>query len=248
MKNQEDALILLVDDEPKMVEMVRDYLWAIGFSVTTAAGGKEALAALQKENPDLIVLDLMMPGLDGLDTARRIRRESDIPIIMLTAKAEEQDKLMGLEVGADDYVVKPFSLKELAARIRAVLRRTQGASDRANNLSAGKIVFSDIELDRDRRRVTRSGKVVDLTGAQFDILSRMAAYPGRVFTRMQLLEALQDHAFEGYERTIDVHIKNIRKAIEPDPSRPKYLLTVWGVGYKIEEDSEVRMSDAGNNP
>jgi DNA-binding response OmpR family regulator len=239
METDELAVILVVDDERKMVKMVSDYLEAVGYRVLTAENGKEAISAVQQEAPDLVVLDVMMPGLDGVDTARRMRRESRVPIIMLTAKAEEQDKLLGLDAGADDYVTKPFSLKELAARIRAVLRRSAGA---ASHSSAPEetgpeevITCGDLRIDRSRRLVYRNGARIELTGAQFELLAHMAAHSGRVYTRMQLLELLQDHAFEGYERTIDVHIKNLRKSIERDSAHPEYIHTVWGVGYKVEE-------------
>lgn len=232
----EQNRILVVDDEKKIAQMIEDYLSAVGFIVETAEDGRSALSFLEASPPpDLMVLDVMMPGLDGFDVVRRVRDISDLPIILLTARAAESDKLIGLELGADDYITKPFSMKELAARIRAVLRRSIITR---NHVSAEEQVVQhgDIILDRDRRTVSRAGKRLDLTGAQFDILAHMMEYPGKVFTRMQLLEAVQDHAYEGYERTIDVHMKNIRKVLEPDPSKPVYLLTVWGVGYKLNED------------
>jgi DNA-binding response OmpR family regulator len=203
----------------------------VGFEVEEAANGLKAIELLESFKPHLVVLDVMMPGLDGFDVVRRIREESDTPVILLTARAAEQDKLIGLELGADDYMTKPFSMKELAARIRAVLRRSSGSALGDAGISR----LGPIVLDREKRTVLRDGRKVELTGAQFDILARMMEYPGKVFTRMQLLESVQDHAFEGYERTIDVHIKNIRKAIETDPSQPVLILTVWGVGYKLAE-------------
>lgn len=223
--------ILIADDEKKISEMIRDYLQAVGFEVEEAANGLKAIELLESFKPHLVVLDVMMPGLDGFDVVRRIREESDTPVILLTARAAEQDKLIGLELGADDYMTKPFSMKELAARIRAVLRRSSGSALGDAGISR----LGPIVLDREKRTVLRDGRKVELTGAQFDILARMMEYPGKVFTRMQLLESVQDHAFEGYERTIDVHIKNIRKAIETDPSQPVLILTVWGVGYKLAE-------------
>lgn len=223
--------ILIADDEKKISEMIRDYLQAVGFEVEEAANGLKAIELLESFKPHLVVLDVMMPGLDGFDVVRRIREESDTPIILLTARAAEQDKLIGLELGADDYMTKPFSMKELAARIRAVLRRSSGSALGDAGISR----LGPIVLDREKRTVLRDGRKVELTGAQFDILARMMEYPGKVFTRMQLLESVQDHAFEGYERTIDVHIKNIRKAIETDPAQPVFILTVWGVGYKLAE-------------
>ena len=227
--------ILVVDDEPKISKMIEDYLNAVGFAVDTASNGTQALARIEASLPDLLVLDVMMPGIDGFDVVRRIREAYDVPVILLTARASESDKLIGLELGADDYITKPFSMKELAARIRAVLRRSESARNR--KVSADHILkYRDIAQDRDKRTVTRGGKPVQLTGVQFDILTCLMENPGRVFTRMQLLEQIQDHAFEGYERTIDVHIKNIRKVLEPNPAKPVYIKTVWGVGYKIAEE------------
>ncbi len=217
--------------------MTRDYLDAVGFTVEEASDGLKALQQLDAFSPDLILLDIMMPGIDGFDVVRRIRDSSNVPIILLTARAAEHDKLIGLELGADDYITKPFSMKELAARIRAVLRRSTGLQKEKEETS-GIITLGPLVLDREKRFLSRDGKPIDLTGAQFDILAHMMNHPGRVFTRMQLLEVVQDQAFEGYERTIDVHIKNIRKVLEPDPSHPVLILTVWGVGYKLAE-SEV---------
>lgn len=225
----------MVDDEAKISTMIQDYLSAVGFTVDTAASGMAAISLIEESPPDLVVLDVMMPGLDGFDIVRRIRHDSSLPIILLTARASEYDKLIGLELGADDYITKPFSMKELAARIRAVLRRS-GVSEKQQEEPPRLLVTGDLTLDRDRRTVVRASEPVELTGVQFDILTRMMEYPGKVFTRMQLLEGVQDHAFEGYERTIDVHIKNIRKALEPDPAHPAYILTVWGVGYKLAEN------------
>ncbi len=226
--------ILVVDDEPKISKMIADYLKATGFDVESAENGIQALSRLEEASPDLMVLDVMMPGIDGFDVVRRIREISTLPVILLTARAAENDKLVGLELGADDYLTKPFSMKELAARIRAVLRRSKGFSREAA-ASTQVLKSVDIVLDLEKRTVHRGGQPVQLTGVQFDILAHLMENPGRVFTRMQLLESVQDHAFEGYERTIDVHIKNIRKALEPNPSRPVYVLTVWGVGYKLAE-------------
>jgi len=229
----------VVDDEPKIVEMLVDYLEAVGFEVLSAKNGKQALEMVQTAKPDIMVLDVMMPGIDGIDVLRRLRSLSQLPVLMLTARASEQDKLMGFELGADDYLSKPFSMKELAARLRAILRRGGVAVTKAEDTSGKqKIILGDLVLDYERREVSREGGKLELTGAQFDILARMMEHPGRVFTRMQLLETLQDHPYEGYERTIDVHIKNIRKALEPNPSEPSYIHTVWGVGYKMAEPEE----------
>jgi DNA-binding response OmpR family regulator len=239
MSETSETTILVVDDEEKIVRMVRDYLRAIGFRVHTAQDGREALEIAEKVSPSLIVLDVMMPGLDGWDVTRRLRERGNVPIILLTAKSEEQDKLMGLELGADDYMVKPFSIKELAARIRAVLRRIRPAAGESPADAGDVLRIGGLELDRDKRTVRRDEKHIQLTSAQFDLLAHLMQSPGRVYTRSQLLEALQEHAFEGYERTIDVHVKNLRKAIEPDPAQPIYLRTVWGVGYKMSEAEEL---------
>ncbi len=229
--------ILVVDDEVKILKMVSDYLEAVGFEVTGAPDGITALKKFREVEFDLIVLDFMLPGIDGIDVIRRIREESAIPIVMLTARAEETDKLMGLEIGADDYIVKPFSMKELAARIRAVLRRT-GKGGELNIQSAEQIMYRDLEMNTVKRSLTRGGESISLTMVQFELLRALLQSPGRVFTRGDLLGVLQEASYESYERTIDVHIKNIRKAIEPVPSEPQYILTVWGVGYKLAEDRE----------
>ncbi len=222
------ARILVVDDEPKIVQLVRDYLERAGFAVSTARDGNEALMRAHPERPDLIVLDLGLPQLDGLEVTRRLRRDSGVPIIMLTARHEETDKVVGLELGADDYVTKPFSPRELEARVRAVLRR-QGAPD-SEVLRAG-----DLTLDVPRLRTEVAGRPVQLTATEFQLLTTLARQPGRVFTRSQLLDAIHGVAFESYERAIDAHVKNIRRKIEPDPGTPRYLLTVYGVGYRLAD-------------
>jgi DNA-binding response OmpR family regulator len=223
------ARILVVDDEPKIVQLVRDYLERAGFAVSTARDGNEALMRAHQERPDLIVLDLGLPALDGLEVTRRLRRDSGVPIIMLTARHEETDKVVGLELGADDYVTKPFSPRELEARVRAVLRRPARDTD-AELLHAG-----DLTLDLPRLRVEVSGRPVPLTATEFQLLAALARQPGRVFTRAQLLDAIHGVAFDSYERAIDTHVKNIRRKIEPDPRSPRYLLTVYGVGYRLTD-------------
>lgn len=223
------ARILVVDDEPKIVQLVRDYLERAGFAVSTARDGNEALMRAHSERPDLIVLDLGLPGLDGLEVTRRLRRESGVPIIMLTARHEETDKVVGLELGADDYVTKPFSPRELEARVRAVLRR-QAAAAEAEVIRAG-----ELTLDLPRLRTEVSGRPVQLTATEFQLLAALARQPGRVFTRSQLLDAIHGVAFESYERAIDAHVKNIRRKLEPDPRTPRYLLTVYGVGYRLTD-------------
>ncbi len=223
--------ILVVDDEPKIVKLVRDYLERAGFAVHTAADGKTALSLARTEKPDLIVLDLGLPRLDGLDVTRELRKVTGVPVIMLTGRSEESDKLIGLELGADDYITKPFSPKELVARVRVVLRRVENASAAPEVLHA-----AGLTLDLPRMRVSAEGREIEeLTPTEFNLLAAMARYPGRVFTRAQLLDAVHGVAFESYERAIDAHIKNIRHKIEPNPSEPRYLLTVYGVGYKFND-------------
>jgi two-component system alkaline phosphatase synthesis response regulator PhoP len=222
--------ILVVDDELKIVEICRDYLAAAGFTVITTGDGLTGLALARKERPDLIVLDGMMPGMDGLDVVRELRRESQTPIIMLTARVEESDKLVGLELGADDYLTKPFSPRELVARVRTVLRRAAGASAQAEVIRAG-----DLTLDRARYLATFPGREVQLTPTEFEILAALASQPGRIFSRAQLLAVARGVTFESYERAIDSHIRNLRRKIEPG-AEPQYIITVHGVGYKFAED------------
>jgi len=227
--------ILVVDDEARIVRLVRTYLEGAGFQVITAYDGREALQAFRSEQPDLVVLDLMLPEIDGLDVARAIRREGDVPIIMLTARAEETDRLIGLELGADDYVVKPFSPRELTARVRAVLRRTNPSLDAGGTMQDEVLEIGDLRLDTARRQAYLGDRPIDLTAVQFDLLKVLARQPGRVFSRMQLLDAVQGEAYEGYERTIDAHIKNLRKAMGDNSRSPRYILTVRGVGYKLAD-------------
>ena len=227
--------ILVVDDEPKIVTLARDYLEHAGFAVLTAGDGPSVLATIRQRRPDLVVLDLGLPGLDGLDLTRELRRDSTVPIVMLTARDDELDKLLGLELGADDYLTKPFSPRELVARVRAVLRRADRPPEAAETIRAG-----DVVLDLPRMRTEVDGTAVELTPTEFQLLATLAARPGRIFTRSQLLDALHGVAFETYERAIDSHIKNLRRKIEPDPRRPRYVLTVYGVGYRFADE---RMSD-----
>ena len=221
--------ILVVDDETQIVKVLKAYLEQVGYQVVTAVDGKSALAVFQREKPDFMVLDLNLPGLDGLEVCRTVRRQSNIPILMLTARAEEADKLIGLELGADDYVVKPFSPREVVARVRTIFRRASGEVPQAEIVRVG-----GLQIDLDQHTVTVSGHPVELTPTEFDILVVLARQPKRVFTRLQIMEQAQGSAFEGYERTIDAHIKNIRFKIEPDPKNPTFIQTVFGVGYKIE--------------
>jgi two-component system alkaline phosphatase synthesis response regulator PhoP len=220
--------ILVIDDEHQIVEICQDYLKAAGFDVLTAQDGSSGLAAAHRSHPDLIVLDLMLPGMDGLDVCRTLRREGDIPIIMLTARVGEVDKLIGLELGADDYITKPFSPRELVARVRTVLRRASGVT------SSDVIRTSHFTLDRTRYCAVLSNGEVTLTPTEFDILATLVSQPGRIFTRSQLLTAARGVAFDSYERAIDSHIRNIRRKVEPPESEPQHIITVHGVGYKFE--------------
>jgi DNA-binding response OmpR family regulator len=223
--------ILVVDDEPKIVKLVRDYLERAGFAVHAAADGRTALSLARTEKPDLMILDLGLPQLDGLDVARELRKVSNMPVIMLTARSDESDKLVGLELGADDYVTKPFSPKELVARVRVVLRRMENASTGQEILHA-----ADLTLDLPRMQVSAEGREIEeLTPTEFTLLAELVRYPGRVFTRAQLLETIHGVAFESYERAIDAHVKNIRHKIEPSPPEPHYVLTVYGIGYKFTD-------------
>jgi DNA-binding response OmpR family regulator len=224
-------LIMVVEDEMKIARLVRDYLQHAGFEVIVTGQGDAALAAARGAKPDLIVLDLGLPDRDGLDVTRELRRASNVPIVILTARGDESDRIVGLELGADDYMVKPFSPKELVARVRAVLRRTEVA--RAGPPEVLRV--ADVEVDVPRLRVSVGGRSIDLTPTEFQLLVTFVREPGRVFTRSQLLDALHGVAFDSYERAIDAHVKNIRKKIEPTPGRPRYLLTVHGVGYRFTD-------------
>jgi two-component system, OmpR family, alkaline phosphatase synthesis response regulator PhoP len=223
--------ILVVEDESKIARLVRDYLEHAGFETVVAGDGDTALASARRSKPDLVVLDLGLPGRDGLDVARTLRRTSTVPIVMLTARGDEIDRVVGLELGADDYVVKPFSPKELVARVRAVLRRTEAARARGPEV----LRVADVEVDVGRMRVSVGGRPVELTTTEFQLLAVLIREPGRVFTRGQLLDAVHGVAFESYERAVDAHVKNIRKKLEPTPGRPRYLLTVHGVGYRFAD-------------
>jgi two-component system, OmpR family, alkaline phosphatase synthesis response regulator PhoP len=222
--------ILVVDDEERIVGIVRAYLEKDGYDVVSAGDGIQALALARQELPDLIVLDLMLPGLSGLDVCRAVRIDSRVPIIMLTARDEDTDKIIGLELGADDYVTKPFNPRELLARVHAVLRRN--APDLA---PVERIVSGDLSIDVDRHQVRLAGRDVALTPSEFSLLETLARQPGRVFSRLQLVEAMQGEAYEGYERAVDSHVKNLRRKIEADPRNPRYVLTVFGLGYKFSD-------------
>jgi len=223
--------ILVVEDEKKLVTILKAYLEQAGFVVVTASDGQQALTVFRHEKPALVLLDLNLPVLDGLDVCRALRKESAAPIIMVTARVEETDRLIGLELGADDYISKPFSPREVVARVRAVLRRTEGEPTRTENL-----VADDLAVDLTKHSARLKDRELELTPTEFDLLAVLMQNPGRAFTRLQLLDRVQGEAFDGYERTIDAHVKNLRQKIEPDPKNPRYILTVFGVGYKFAED------------
>jgi DNA-binding response OmpR family regulator len=224
--------VLVVEDEMKIARVVRDYLEHAGFDVIVVGDGEAAIASARAARPDLVILDLGLPGMDGMDVARELRRNNETPIVMLTARGEETDRIVGLELGADDYVVKPFSPKELVARVRAVLRRTGVA----NTISIqAPISVGDVRIDPSRLQVTAGDRAVELTPTEFQLLSTLAREPGRVFTRGQLLDAIHGVAFASNERAIDAHVNNIRRKLEPEPGRPRYLLTVHGVGYRFAD-------------
>jgi two-component system, OmpR family, alkaline phosphatase synthesis response regulator PhoP len=222
--------ILVVEDDMEIARTLRDFLEVAGFDATIVGDGGAALASARGDHPDLVVLDLGLPGMDGLDVARELRRTSAVPIVMLTARGEESDRIVGLELGADDYLVKPFSPKELVARVRAVLRRTSGTVAQTEVLRA-----VGVELDLPKFRARVNGRTVDLTPTEFQLLAALVREPGRVFTRGQLLDALHGISIDTYERAIDAHIKNLRKKIESEPARPRLILTVHGVGYRFAD-------------
>lgn len=225
--------IAVIDDEPGIVQIARDYLERSGFRVVAAGDGSSALRVIRAEQPSLVVLDLMLPEIDGLDVLRALRADPAtraLPVILLTARVEETDRLIGLELGADDYITKPFSPRELVARVRAVLRRSEGQRD-----ESGLLRFGDLQIDLQRRIVRLRDAALDLTATEFDLLAILAREAGRPFTRAQLIELVYDVSYAGFDRTIDAHIKNLRRKIEPDPRSPIYITTIYGVGYKFAE-------------
>ncbi|HEV3063314.1 MAG TPA: response regulator transcription factor [Vicinamibacterales bacterium] len=238
--------VLIVDDEPRIAEIAGDYLRHAGFGVLVAATGREGVARARADRPALVVLDLRLPDMDGIEVAHELRRSSDVPIVMLTARAEESDRLLGLDAGADDYIVKPFSPRELVARVRAVLRRTSGpggpgsqvkdAAEEARGSHGATLRIGDVTLDTARLTVERGRERIDLTATEFQLLATLAARPGRLFTRGQLLDAIRGSDADAFDRAIDAHVKNIRRKIERDPRSPRYVLTVYGVGYKAAEE------------
>jgi two-component system alkaline phosphatase synthesis response regulator PhoP len=223
--------ILVVDDEARIADICRDYLERGGFKVTTASNGADALALVRTRQPDLVVLDLGLPKMDGLDVTRAMRQHSNVPIIMLTARVEESDTLIGLELGADDYITKPFSPRELVARVRAVFRRIDLGPSRADVIRA-----ADVTLDLPRMQARVGRRPIDLTPTEFELLAMMMRQPGRVFTRGQLLDAVRGEQAEAFDRAVDAHVKNLRRKIERDPHEPRYVLTVYGVGYKFADE------------
>ncbi len=220
--------ILVIEDDPNITKILSLYLEREGFSVMTTDNGEEGLRLLEEDEPDLVILDIMLPGIDGWEVCRRIRKEHAIPVIMLTALDSTHDKVTGLELGGDDYITKPFDPQEMIARVRAVVRRS------ADSIRGPRLSFSDFAVDRDQRRVTRDGEDVHLTAKEFDLLWLLSNHPGQVFTRDQLLDRIWGYEFYGNIRTVDVHIRHLREKLEPDPDHPRYILTVWGVGYKFE--------------
>jgi len=225
------ATILVIEDEPELVKVLRSYLEGAGYSVLSANRGDTGLSTWENKRPELVILDLNLPGMDGLDVAREIRRKSDTPLIMLTARVEETDQLVGLELGADDYITKPFSPRVVVARVRALLRRKEGGKAPTKLLR-----IADLEIDQEAFSLTRQGETIELTPTEFGLLTTLASQPGRAFSRLQLLEAVQGIAYEGYERTIDAHIKNLRAKLEVNPKKPVYIETVFGVGYRFTRE------------
>jgi two-component system alkaline phosphatase synthesis response regulator PhoP len=222
--------ILVVDDEPQIAKVLKAYLEKAGYLVLTAADGISTVTTFQREKPDFMILDLNLPGMDGLEVCKVVRHDSNIPILMLTARVEEADRLIGLELGADDYVIKPFSPREVVARVKTIFRRTGSEVKPANIIEVGNLV-----INLDQHTILLAGKAIELTPTEFEILVVLAKNPRRVFSRFQIMEQAQGNAYEGYERTIDAHIKNIRLKLEPNPKKPIYIHTVFGVGYKLEE-------------
>jgi DNA-binding response OmpR family regulator len=226
------STVLIIEDEAELVKILKIYLEKAGYTVFLSVRGDEGLTVWEQSKPDLLIIDLNLPGVDGLEVTRTIRKKSDVPIIMLTARVEEMDRLIGLELGADDYISKPFSPREVVARVKAVLRRSSRSSSEDNK----RLEFGDLVIDIEGHRVTRGEQILELTPTEFSILVTLASQPGRVFSRLQLLEQSQGTAYEGYERTIDAHVKNLRSKVESDPHNPQCIETVFGVGYRFRRN------------
>ena len=227
--------VVIVDDDEKLTKLLETYFKKDGFVTYAAHDGDRAIQLIREVKPDIIILDLMLPGIDGWEICRRVRREGDIPILMLTARDEEMDRLIGLEMGADDYVIKPFSPREVVARAKVILRRTKKIADKpVSIIKAGSLI-----IDTEKHEVRRKGELLDITPTEFKILELLATNPGRVYSRYHIVEQIQEFAFEGYERTIDAHIKNVRRKIEENPKEPQHIVTVYGVGYKFAGDQNV---------
>ena len=221
--------VVIVDDDTKLTKLLQTYFDKEGFVTWTVHEGLEAVNMIREKKPDIVILDLMLPGIDGLEICRRVRRYSDVPILMLTARDEETDRLIGLEMGADDYVTKPFSPREVVARVKAILRRSKKQVEGKPEL----VKYGSLSIDFERHEVKKNGELADVTPTEFKILEVLATSPGRVYSRLHMVEFIQEYAFEGYERTIDAHVKNLRRKIEDNPKEPQYILTVYGVGYKF---------------
>lgn len=221
--------VAIVDDDTKLTKLLQMYFDKEGFATWTAHEGFEAVRLVREKKPDIIILDLMLPGIDGWEICRRVRRDSDVPILMLTARDEETDRLIGLEMGADDYVTKPFSPREVVARAKAILRRYRKPAA----TKPEPVKFGNLSIDFDRYEVKKNGELVDITPTEFKILELLTTNPGRVSTRLHMVEFIQEYAFDGYERTIDAHVKNLRRKLEDNPKEPQYIVTVYGVGYKF---------------
>ncbi len=232
--------ILIVEDDPNITELLEIHLADMGYDLATADDGLAGLRMFEEDEYDLVILDLMLPGLDGLEVCKRIRADNDsTPILMLTSRSEELDKVLGLELGADDYLTKPFSIRELIARIKAIFRRIEAEQKKAEDKSGKKLVFNDLLIDIDKRKVVLAGKTIELTAKEFDLLVVFASHPGRAYSRQQLLDMVWGYNFDGYEHTVNSHINRLRSKIEPDPSSAKFIKTVWGIGYSFIELEEL---------
>jgi two-component system alkaline phosphatase synthesis response regulator PhoP len=226
------STVLIIEDEKELANVLKAYLERSGYQVLMAHRGDQGFTLWKENSPDMVLLDLNLPGMDGIDIARKIRQESDTPMIMVTARVEEVDRLLGLELGADDYITKPFSPREVVARVKAVLRRVERSPETSKEI----IKIDDLEIDQEAYVVRQAGQELELTPTEFSLLMTMATQPGRAFSRLQLLEAIQGVAYEGYERSVDAHIKNLRAKLGDDSKKPRYVETVFGIGYRFKKD------------